>query len=79
VLFSENSLDSSGPNMLLTTSYECNFSYSCPGGGDVSVRYLESPSVLGAPEPAGWALMLIGVGGIGMAVRRRSAMSRAAC
>jgi hypothetical protein len=32
---------------------------------------LSDPSVPGVPEPATWAMMLVGFGGIGMAMRRR--------
>jgi hypothetical protein len=40
---------------------------------------LVSPSALasGAPEPAGWALMILGFGGIGAALRRRARPSLA--
>jgi hypothetical protein len=57
---------------LLTTSYECQNSYNCylPSGGDR--RYLVS-GVASAPEPAAWALMLVGVGGLGISLRRRRA------
>ena len=32
----------------------------------------------GVPEPASWALMLVGFGGLGMAMRRRRAVALAA-
>jgi hypothetical protein len=61
----------SGPDALVVgpsgPSYECN-DYSCPNG---TARFLLTSSV---PEPAAWALMLAGVGGIGgmlRAARRR--------
>ena len=53
-------------NVLLSSSFECQNSYSCPSGGDV--RFLTA-GVAAVPEPATWALMLVGLGGIGMAMR----------
>jgi len=48
------------------------------GGGlveDLSVNY---QAVLGVPEPAAWALMLIGLGGIGASVRFNRKLAKAA-
>ena len=56
-------------NHLLATTVECVAAYSCsPGAG---TRYLSGPSLLAVPEPAAWALMAIGFGGVGAASRRR--------
>lgn len=41
------------------------------GGYDVGVDKIALTAVAGVPEPATWAMMLIGFGGIGAAVRRR--------
>ncbi len=50
--------------------------------GSGSVRFLDTgssftlDSVAGVPEPSTWALMIIGFGGIGAAMRRRAAAGR---
>jgi hypothetical protein len=35
-------------------------------------------TAIGAPEPAGWAMMMLGVGGIGFAMRRRAKLAAVA-
>jgi hypothetical protein len=52
-------------------SYECQGSFSCYdlGGGDT--RFIGSGSANYVPEPAAWALALVGFGGLGAALRRR--------
>ena len=56
-------------------SFECLNSFSCPNGGNLdnyAVRYLtEGQATLAsaAPEPATWAFMMLGIGGIGGALR----------
>ncbi len=70
-----NAPNIAGPtDTLLTTSYECQGSFSCfvPSGG--ATRYLIS-GFASAPEPAAWALMLVGVAGLGATMRRRRAAS----
>ena len=58
-------------------SFECQNSWSCPNPGSVgyAVRYLVSgqATLAGAvvPEPASWAVMMLGLGGIGAALRTR--------
>jgi hypothetical protein len=42
------------------------------------VYALFSPSVAAVPEPASWAMMLLGFGAIGFALRRRTAAHRPA-
>jgi hypothetical protein len=75
VLYAENTLDVAGPNGLLSTSYECFDSYSCPTSPPGDTRYVVGPGILSvtapAPEPGAWALMLIGVGAAGFAARVR--------
>jgi hypothetical protein len=47
-------------------------SFSSSGGGFVDFKQLRLVLAAGAvPEPGTWALMLLGFGGIGMAMRRR--------
>ena len=49
--------------------YRFTYTYNTPsGGGTVSGNASFYPAV---PEPATWAMMLIGFGGIGMVMRRR--------
>jgi hypothetical protein len=66
-------------------SFECLNSYSCPDAGNLdnyALRYLVSGEATlvdgGVPEPATWGLMIMGLGGIGAALRRRRATSFAA-
>ncbi len=56
-------------NYLQVTSFECQGVFTCPADG--VTRYLSGPSLLAVPEPATWALMIIGLGGVGAATRRR--------
>jgi hypothetical protein len=59
-------------------SYECQGSYNCyvPFGGNT--RYIASGFADEVPEPATWALMLVGFAGLGMALRGRRARALAA-
>lgn len=72
------------PDALMTGSFSISrsvqdvishhyFSHSLAWGDLIATSMTvttESPPTSGAPEPAGWALMLLGVGGIGAALRR---------
>jgi hypothetical protein len=52
------------------TTYRFMYTFNTPeGGGTVSGN--SSFYVAGVPEPATWAMMLLGFGGIGFAMRRR--------
>jgi hypothetical protein len=42
------------------------------GGGLFSSELTTTGGGGGVPEPAGWALMLVGIGGVGVAMRRRA-------
>lgn len=53
-------------------SFECQNSYSCytEPTYNPTIRYLTSgEATLAVPEPASWALMIVGLGGIGGALR----------
>jgi len=57
------------PTLDADTVYRFTYTYNTPdGGGTVSGNASFYPAV---PEPATWAMMLIGFGGIAMAMRRR--------
>lgn len=51
-------------------SYECVGSYSCyvPSGG--VTRYITDGFATAVPEPATWAMFLVGFGAVGFAMRR---------
>jgi hypothetical protein len=53
-------------------SWECQGSFSCfvPSGGET--RYLASGVASAVPEPATWAMMLVGFAGLGFAGYRKS-------
>lgn len=50
-------------------TYRFAYSAALPSGGDVSGNGTFQPAAV--PEPATWALMLLGFGGMGMVLRRR--------
>ncbi len=52
-----------------TSSFECS-GYSCATPNRYVVA--DGSPMLAVPEPAAWAMMVLGVGGIGGALRRRS-------
>jgi len=54
-------------------SYECQGSFSCyiPAGGPI--RYIDAGFASAVPEPATWAMMLLGFLGMGLVGYRRSA------
>ncbi len=49
--------------------------YATMGQGTTVPLTLSGPGVAGVPEPASWALMILGVGAVGAALRRRRAMA----
>jgi len=53
-------------------SYECQDSFNCYLGTGRPVRYLDSGFASAEPEPATWAMMLIGFLGLGFIARRRA-------
>lgn len=62
-----NSIDPSDP-----LNYSCGSGSSTAGGAAFCLN-LSAPKLavtLGAPEPGGWALMLVGIGGLGAVLRR---------
>ena len=51
-------------------SWECQGSYNCYLPANGAIRYITSGSASAlVPEPAAWALMLAGLGGLGSALR----------
>jgi hypothetical protein len=75
-----NPIDGGSPG----PSWECTASWVCPDQGQGATRYIASGSASArvsiVPEPAGWALLLTGFGGLGAALRlgRRKAPITAA-
>jgi hypothetical protein len=70
VLGSSNSLTLNTGTLMAGVTYRFLYTFNAgSGGGTVSgnASFLQSA----VPEPATWALMLIGFGGIGVAMRRR--------
>ena len=61
---------SEGANVQLTGGYQYYDIISNVSAGGKNVL-LKSATLSAAPEPATWALMIVGFGGIGAAVRRR--------
>jgi len=52
-------------------SWECQGSYNCYLPANGAIRYITSGSASAlVPEPAAWALMMVGFGGLGSALRR---------
>ena len=72
-----NTLLVSNPHnaITVTQSWECESSYVCPSGEGVT-RYLSTGFASAVPEPATWAMLLLGAGLIGAGLRfnRRSAV-----
>ena len=64
----------------LGTSLTINFANGIASGSTdyFSLEQAVSLSQLSVPEPATWALMLIGIGGVGYAARRRAAKAAVA-
>jgi hypothetical protein len=52
--------------------------YTTGAGNPTGTNYTGNVSWGAAPEPAAWAMMLVGVGGIGFAMRRRTALASVA-
>jgi hypothetical protein len=74
-----NALDLANDGLLATGSSEVlNFmSIGTPAGGP-PVALLSDVSLSAIPEPATWALMVLGFGGLGFAAYRRTKRSAAA-
>jgi len=50
-------------------SFECADSWGCPDAGEI--RYVASGFATPVPEPATWAMLLLGFGGLGAAMRNQ--------
>jgi hypothetical protein len=69
VMGSSNSLTLNTGTLAANTTYRFLYTFNAgDGGGTVSGN---ASFVQAVPEPATWALMLLGFGGIGLAMRRR--------
>jgi opacity protein-like surface antigen len=69
-----------GFNAAANSSYSVNLSTSLGGNTQYSLTAIAqfgSGANAGVPEPATWAMMLFGFGGIGLAARRKQAPARA--
>ncbi len=73
-----NSLTAPGPNSIVS-GFECGVGFPCPAGipNSIPTRYINSFGVTSAvPEPATWAMMVLGFLGLGfMAYRRKGSAS----
>lgn len=80
-----NPLTDPGPNGLLLThaSYECGSYGTNKGVCTGPIRYFSRDAVGlegtvgGVPEPATWAMLVIGIGGVGFVLRRSRRLARA--
>lgn len=59
-------------NTFTATSPTTRLTYTNLTGGVNEGIFLDAISVAGVPEPSTWMMMLLGFGGIGLAMRRRS-------
>ena len=69
-----NALTSGGPNSIVS-GFECGVGWGCPSAnsGATPTRYINSVGVTSAvPEPATWAMMILGFLGLGFLGYRRS-------
>ena len=80
VVFADSLTTGTADNPIVTggASYECQGSFSCFDLGGGNTRFIESGFATEVPEPAVWALMLAGFGGLGVALRARRRASRTA-
>jgi hypothetical protein len=67
-----NPLNVVGPNSIVS-GFECGVGFGCPSGGpgETPTRYLTSFGVTSVPEPATWAMMVLGFLGVGFVAYRR--------